>query len=111
MECGAHAVVDMRVRREHSDAPASSVEYVISGTAVRFRDGRRVRPNRPCSLFAVEDDWKLVQAGYEPVGIAAASVVYKTAPSVDATRALAGARYSEGCSTREIPEFSDTISV
>jgi uncharacterized protein YbjQ (UPF0145 family) len=91
------------------DSPAQSVEYVISGTAVRFSDRN---PPADLALIAlpVDDFWKLIQAGYEPVGIAAASVVYETAPSANAIRALASMRYSEGRATREIPEFSETIS-
>jgi uncharacterized protein YbjQ (UPF0145 family) len=109
-ECGADAVVDVRVRREHWDSPAQCVEYVISGTAVRFADGRRPPAGPALVALAVDDYWKLVQVGHEPVGIAAASVVYETAPSVDAVRALAGRRFAEGRATREIPELSDTVS-
>ena len=109
-ECGAHAVVDVRVRREHWDSQAQSVEYVISGTAVRLRDGSHPPAEPAVVALAMDDYWKLLQAGYEPVGIAAASVVYETAPSVDAVRALAGMRYAEGRATREVPEFSDTVS-
>jgi hypothetical protein len=95
------------VRREHWDSPAQCVEYVISGTAVRFADGRRPPAEPALVALAVEDYWKLVQAGNEPVGVAAASVVYETAPSAEAVRALAGVRFAEGRATREIPEFSD----
>jgi uncharacterized protein YbjQ (UPF0145 family) len=108
--CGAHAVLDVRVRREHCDSQAQSVEYVISGTAVRLTDGSRPPAEPTVVALAMDDYWKLLQAGYEPVGIAAASVVYETAPSVDAVRALAGMRYAEGRATREVPEFSDTVS-
>lgn len=109
LACGAHAVIDVRVRREHLDSPAQSVEYVASGTAVRFSD-RDPPPEPALVALPVDDYWKLVQSGYEPVGIAAASVVYETAPSVDAMRALAGMHYSEGRRTREITEFSATVS-
>ena len=102
--------MDVRVRREHWDSQAQSVEYVISGTAVRLRDGSHPPAEPAVVALAMDDYWKLLQAGYEPVGIAAASVVYETAPSVDAVRALAGMRYAEGRATREVPEFSDTVS-
>jgi hypothetical protein len=111
LACGAHAVVDVRVQREHWDSPQRSVEYVVSGTAVRFGDRRRPSAEPALVALAVDDCWRLMQAGYEPVGIAAASVVYEIAPSADATRLLAGVRYSEGRATREIPEFSDTVQV
>jgi uncharacterized protein YbjQ (UPF0145 family) len=108
--CGAHAVVDVRVRRERRDSSWESLEYVIGGTAVRFQDGRRAAAEPALSALSMDDFWKLLRAGHEPVGIAAASVVYRTAPSIAAMRALAGRRYSEGRATRELREFSDTVS-
>jgi uncharacterized protein YbjQ (UPF0145 family) len=109
LACGAHAVLDVRVRRQHLDSPAQSVEYIASGTAVRIQ-GRNPPAELALVALSLDDYWKLVQAGYEPVGIAAASLVYETAPSLDAMRALAGMRYSQGRATREIPEFSATVS-
>ena len=106
---GAHAVVDVRVEREHWASPGQCVEYILSGTAIRL-PGRGPAYEPAVIPLPVDEYWQLVQAGYEPVGLAAASVVYETAPSAASLRALAGVRFSEGRSPREIPEFSAAVS-
>ena len=107
--CGAHAVLDLRVVRRHLDLPAACIEYLITGTAVRLRESPP--PAEPALIALGPDDyWKLVQAGYAPVDVASASVVYQTRPSMENARALAGLRYRQGRANRELPEFSATVS-
>lgn len=108
-ELGAHAVLGLRIRRDHLDSSAESVEYVITGTAVCFAD-RAAPAEVVLSTLSVDEYWKLAHAGYEPVGIAHASVIYETAPSLEAMRALAGVRYREARVTGELPELSMSVS-
>jgi uncharacterized protein YbjQ (UPF0145 family) len=71
---GADAVVGVHVRRGDRDLGRGTIEYVVSGTAVRNPDS----PGTPWPALtdlSVQDYWRLRSAGHEPVGLMAASVV------------------------------------
>jgi len=72
---GADAVVGVRLRRGEHDWARGSVDYVVSGTAIRSgATGRRERP--VLSDLSVQEYWKLVRAGWGPAALVATTSVY-----------------------------------
>lgn len=76
---GADAVVGVRLHRGAHDWAAGCVDYVVSGTAVRWASERASWP--VVTDLSVQDYWKLVRGGYAPVGITAATSVFFVSPS------------------------------
>jgi uncharacterized protein YbjQ (UPF0145 family) len=77
---GADAVVGVDLRRGEHDWAAGSVDYVVSGTAIRL-PGSDGGGWPILSDLSVADYWKLHQAGYAPVGLVAATAVFFVSPS------------------------------
>jgi uncharacterized protein YbjQ (UPF0145 family) len=75
----ADAVIGVRIHRGEHDWAAGCVDYVVTGTAVRWSGERASDPL--LTDLSVQDYWKLVGAGWEPVGIAASTSVFFVAPS------------------------------
>lgn len=91
MQVGADAVVEVNTRAGESSLETGSVtlEHTVFGTAVRRNGARSSRPvltELPMSDFA-----KLVQAGFEPLGIVAWSSVF-----------FAGYAFGSGIATGEM---------
>jgi uncharacterized protein YbjQ (UPF0145 family) len=80
IEVGADAVVGVRLERADHDLGRRTVEYAVNGTAVHTpgaqRDGQPVLTG-----VSVQDYFKLVEAGHEPVTLVAASVAVFASPS------------------------------
>lgn len=68
VQVGADAVVGVELRRGEHDWAEGSIDYLVSGTAVRWSDGQRSRWPALTDL-SVQDYWCLLQAGHEPVGL------------------------------------------
>jgi uncharacterized protein YbjQ (UPF0145 family) len=71
----ADAVVGVKVRTGSHDFAAESIEYVITGTAVRSQ-GARAGAGVVLTELSVADYAKLLDAGYEAVGIVAHTAVF-----------------------------------
>ncbi len=76
---GADAVVGVHLQRGEHDWSRRTIDYLVSGTAVRSPDSTRTR-FPVLSDLSVQDYWRLHQAGLEPAGmLAASSVVFVSA--------------------------------
>jgi uncharacterized protein YbjQ (UPF0145 family) len=106
---GAHAVVGVKVDKGSYDWASDAIEYLITGTAVAL-DGEPL-PERPAlSTLTAEDFWKLVRAGYRPVGVAGASAIWYVVPTWDTQRMLQGGRlWSSSRRNAEIPDFTQAV--
>jgi len=72
---GADAVVGVHLRRGEHDWARGAVDYVVSGTAIKW--GTASGPQWPVlSDLSVQDYWKLVKAGWRPAGLVAATAVF-----------------------------------
>ncbi len=79
LQVGADVVVGVELRRGEHDLAKRTIDYLISGTAIRLPGSTRT--NWPLlSDLSVQDYWRLHEAGYEPAGlVAATSVVFASA--------------------------------
>lgn len=77
---GADAVVGVRVTRGEYDWAANQIEFQTIGTAVRLA-GREPASDPTLTNLSGQDFWKLLQAGYAPMGIVAATSVFYVAAS------------------------------
>ncbi len=74
---GADAVVAVELRRGEHEWARRSVDYLVSGTAIRMPDGQRAVGRDPLlSDLSVQDYWKLVRGGWAPSGLLAATAVF-----------------------------------
>jgi hypothetical protein len=72
LQVGADVVVGGELRRGEHDLAKRTIDYLISGTAIRLPGSTKT--NWPLlSDFSVQNYWKLHEAGYEPVGLVAAT--------------------------------------
>jgi uncharacterized protein YbjQ (UPF0145 family) len=72
---GATAVVGVRLKRVEYEWGSDTIEYTAVGTAVHI-EGAPLAAEPALTTFSGEDFWKLLQAGYGPVGVAAGSCVF-----------------------------------
>jgi uncharacterized protein YbjQ (UPF0145 family) len=88
LEVGADTVVGVHLRRSYHDLGKGTIEYVVSGTAIRHpRSAGAARPM--LSALSAQDYWRLHSAGHEPVGlIAATAVVFASPPRATRLRRL-----------------------
>lgn len=68
------AVVGVRLGRGEHDWTKRTIDYLISGTAIRAPDSTKSRFPVLTDL-SVQDYWRLQQAGYEPAGLVLATAV------------------------------------
>jgi uncharacterized protein YbjQ (UPF0145 family) len=104
---GADAVVGVQLRRGKQDWARHSVDFVVSGTAIRL-PGSDLDTHRPLVLsdLSVQDYWKLISGGWEAAGLlAATSVVF-----VSQGRGTRWRRRTSVTSNQELHEFSDGFS-
>lgn len=101
----AHLVVGVEVRlTESEDTELEMLECVVSGTAVRLERAPSARLPHLTPL-SMTDCWCLHQAGYEPVGLAAATAVYYARPSSTTAKAL-GRPGRSAPPNQELPDLS-----
>ena len=96
-DLGADAVVGVRVQRGEHDWAAGCVDYVVTGTAVRST-GQGGWPT--LTDLSVQDYHKLVSAGYQPVGLVAATSAFFVSSS-------SSVRWSRAWSTAANQELTD----
>jgi uncharacterized protein YbjQ (UPF0145 family) len=98
---GADAVVGVELRRGEHDWAAGSVDFVVTGTAIRL-PGSDGGGWPVLSDLSIADYWKLHQAGYTPVGLVAATAVFFISPSSQ-TQWL---RLASTASNQELTDFT-----
>jgi uncharacterized protein YbjQ (UPF0145 family) len=74
VQVGADAVVGVHVRRSDRDLGRGTIEYVISGTAIRL-PGSSGTPRPTLTNVSVQDYWRLHTMGHEPVAFIATTAV------------------------------------
>jgi hypothetical protein len=80
LEVGADAVVGVHLHRSDHDLGSGTIEYVVSGTAIRL-------PGSDGTSFpiltdvSVQDYWRLRSAGHEPAGFLATTSVWFASPA------------------------------
>ena len=89
---------------EHESSDMRTVEFLATGTALRLDHGPPVDQPSLAALSA-SDYYCLREAGYEPVGIAAATSIYYVRPSVDTARAMTKRRRAAP-PNQELADFS-----
>jgi uncharacterized protein YbjQ (UPF0145 family) len=104
LQVSADAVVGVRLHRSDHDLGQGTIEYVVTGTAVRLPGS--TGSNWPVLTdLSVQDYWRLHEAGYEPVGFLAATAATfaspPTAKRVQRARTIA--------SNQELEELSEAF--
>lgn len=80
LQVGADAVLGVHLHRSDHDLGAGTIEYVVTGTAVRV-PGSDGTSWPILTDVSVQDYWRLRSAGQEPVGLLATTSVWFAAPS------------------------------
>lgn len=80
LQVRADAVVGVHLRRSDHDLGEGTIEYVVSGTAIRLADSPGERWPVLTDL-SVQDYWRLLRAGHEPTGLLATTAVVFASPS------------------------------
>lgn len=79
LQVGADAVVGVHLRRSDHDLGKRTIEYLVTGTAIRLRDS--AGSDSPIlSDVSVQNYWRLHRAGHEPVGLVATSAIVFASP-------------------------------
>ncbi|HZU76888.1 MAG TPA: heavy metal-binding domain-containing protein [Dehalococcoidia bacterium] len=101
---GAHGVVGVRFTIAPYEGDPEMLEFIAIGTAVRRRSAAAA--DRPfVSDLSGEDFWTLLQAGYEPLGLAMGFSSYYVLPNV--LPYAAGSFWSYG--NQELPAFATCV--
>jgi uncharacterized protein YbjQ (UPF0145 family) len=104
LQVGADAVVGVHLRHSDHDLGRGTIEYVVTGTAIRI-------PNSAPSSWptltdvSVQDYWRLRGAGLEPVGFVSTTAVMFASPPRD-TRAR---RLRTKAKNQELEEISQAF--
>ncbi|HEV3311029.1 MAG TPA: heavy metal-binding domain-containing protein [Chloroflexota bacterium] len=72
---GASAVIGVRLKKAEYEWGSDTIEYTAVGTAVHV-EGAAPAEQVALTTLTGEDYWKLLQAGYGPVGVAGGNCVY-----------------------------------
>jgi uncharacterized protein YbjQ (UPF0145 family) len=104
LQVGADAVVGVHLRRGDHDLGKGTIEYVVTGTAIRLPSS--ARSSWPTLTdVSVQDYWRLRGAGLEPVGFVSATAVMFASPPRD-TRAR---RLRTKAQNQELEEVSQAF--
>jgi uncharacterized protein YbjQ (UPF0145 family) len=103
---GADAVVGVRLTRSEHDFGRGTIDFVITGTAIRT-PGSTGTTAPTLTDISVQDYWKLTTAGHEPVGLLAATTVVFASPSLS-TR---GVRARTPGRNRELNELGSAFQL
>ena len=80
LQVGADAVVGVHLHRSDHDLGRGTIEYVVSGTAIRLPGSDGSSWPRLTDV-SVQDYWRLRSGGHEPAGFLAVTSVWFAAPS------------------------------
>lgn len=78
-QVGADAVVGVHLHRSDHDLGKGTIEYVVTGTAIRMPNPAGTA-SPTLTGVSVQDYWRLHSIGYEPVELVAASAVTFASP-------------------------------
>jgi hypothetical protein len=106
LQVNADAVVGVRLHRSDHDLGHGTIEYVVTGTAIRLPGSTGA--NWPVLTdLAVQDYWRLHEAGHEPVGFLATTVVmFASPPTATRLRRMRTTRRNQ-----ELEEISDGFRI
>jgi hypothetical protein len=106
LQVNADAVVGVRLHRSDHDLGRGTIEYVVTGTAIRLPGSTGA--NWPVLTdLSVQDYWRLHEAGHEPVGFLATTVVtFASPPTATRLRRLRTTRRNQ-----ELEEISDGFRI
>ena len=79
LQVGADAVVGVHLRRSDHDLGKRTLEYVVTGTAIRLPNSSGTS-SPTLTDVSVQDYWRLHSAGHEPVGLMATTAVVFASP-------------------------------
>lgn len=79
LQVGADAVVGVHLHRSDHDLGKGTIEYVVSGTGIRLPNSARASCPTLTDV-SVQDYWRLLMAGHEPVGFLATTAVMFASP-------------------------------
>jgi hypothetical protein len=106
MQVNADVVVGVRLHRSDHDLGQGTIEYVVTGTAVRLPGSTTT--NMPVLTdLSVQDYWRLHEAGQEPVGFVATTVVMFASPPVDVRLRRVRTRWTN----QELDELSKAFRI
>jgi uncharacterized protein YbjQ (UPF0145 family) len=101
LQVGADAVVGVHLHRSDHDLGSGTIEYVVTGTAIRV-PGSDGTSWPVLTDVSVQDYWRLHTVGYEPAGFLATTSVWFAAPS----RATRTQRRRQFTQNQELEELS-----
>jgi uncharacterized protein YbjQ (UPF0145 family) len=105
---GADAVIGVQVRTGAHDWAQGSIEYVLTGTAVRRREGQRAQEPVLTEL-SVADYSNLLSAGIRPLGIVAWTSVFYAAYGAFWPAQAGGFGGVGAMGNFELPEFTAAV--
>jgi hypothetical protein len=80
LQVGADAVLGVHLRRGDHDLGKNTIEYVVTGTAVRFPNSSGTE-SPTLTDVSIQDYWRMHGAGHQPAGLlAGTSVVFASPP-------------------------------
>ena len=101
---GADAVVGVQLSRADHNFGLRTIECVVTGTAIRDPEIAGGRGDEPLITdLSVQDYWRLRQAGYEPRGLGASTVVVFASPPLGTRVRRARTAYRN----QELTELAD----
>jgi uncharacterized protein YbjQ (UPF0145 family) len=77
---GADAVVGVQLSRCNHNLGLRTIECVVTGTAIRDSGRGRAGAEPLLTDLSVQDYWRLLRAGYEPLGLTASTAVVFASP-------------------------------
>lgn len=101
LQVGADAVVGVHLHRSDHDLGRGTIEYVVTGTAIRL-PGSGGKSWPVLTDVSVQDYWRLRSAGHEPAGFVAATCVVFASPA----RATRMQRARSAAHNQELEELS-----
>lgn len=105
VQVGADAVVGVRLGRAEHDWAGQTIDYLVTGTAIRWKEAQDTRWPL-LSDVSVQDYWKLLESGHESVGLLATTTVIFVSPS----RAANLRRMATAMRAQELEELSRAFS-
>ena len=116
--CGADVVTGVRIKRNNwtleVQLGAAGHQFVATGTAMAYEGpgpARQGGPDTVLTTLSAQDHWKLVQRGFDPLGVVACTIWVREQPSEATLEWVTFGRLAaEGRENREAPEFSALIT-
>jgi uncharacterized protein YbjQ (UPF0145 family) len=104
LQVNADAIVGVRLHRSDHDLGRGTIEYVVSGTAIRLPGSTGA--NWPVLTdLSVQDYWRLHEAGHEPVGfLGTTAVMFASPPTSTRLRRMRTTRHNQ-----ELDELSEAF--